>query len=242
VESRAQGCDDTSMPDGRNRTIRVMIAEDQRTFADALRRVIDLEKGLQVVTVAEDGKTAVDLAVENEPDVILMDVEMPDLDGIAATRRIVQARPDAKIVILSAHSDDTLVARAVEAGAAGYLSKTTSVGEVAEAVRAAAMGETLIDADEVGRVLGVLRRRREQDADVRARVDRLTPRQVEILQKMAEGLTPERISHDLGISPQTLRTHVQNILTRLKVHSKIEALALAIRFGRVKPGEPVPLD
>jgi two-component system response regulator DegU len=226
------------MPDEK-RVIRVLIAEDHRTFAEALQRVIDLEKGLQVVTIADNGKEAVDLVVENHPDVVLMDVEMPDLDGIQATRKIRQASPNTQVVMLSAHHDDTLVARAVEAGAAGYLNKTHSVGEVADAVRAAADGEELIDAEEVGRVLTILRRRREEDADSQSRVQRLTPRQIEILQNMADGMSSEQIARSLGISPQTLRTHVQNILTRLKVHSKIEALALAIRHGQVRPTEPL---
>ena len=226
------------MPDEK-RVIRVLIAEDHRTFAEALQRVIDLEKGLQVVTIADNGKEAVDLVVENHPDVVLMDVEMPDLDGIQATRKIRQASPNTQVVMLSAHHDDTLVARAVEAGAAGYLNKTHSVGEVADAVRAAAHGEELIDAEEVGRVLTILRRRREEDADSQSRVQRLTPRQIEILQNMADGMSSEQIARSLGISPQTLRTHVQNILTRLKVHSKIEALALAIRHGQVRPTEPL---
>jgi DNA-binding NarL/FixJ family response regulator len=221
------------------RPIRVLICEDHRTFAEALQRVIDLESGLEVITVAHDGREAVDLAVENRPDVVLMDMEMPELDGIQATRRIMKASPDTKVVILSAHYDDTLVARAVEAGAAGYLTKTRSVGDVADAVRAAAEGEPLIDAEEAGRVMAMLRLRREEDAHARDRVRRLTPRQVEILQKMADGMSSEAISRSLEISPQTLRTHVQNILTRLKVHSKIEALALAIRHGQVTPSQPL---
>lgn len=222
-----------------NGSITVMIVEDQRTFAEALQRVIDLEKGIEVVTVAGDGKSAVDLAVESRPDVILMDIEMPELDGISATRRIRKESPSTHVVMLSAHEDDTMVARAVEAGATGFLSKGGSVDRVAEAVRAAASGEPLIDANEVGRLLAALRRRREDDAGARGRVARLTPRHVEILQRMADGETPDKIAETLGISRQTLRTHVQNILTRLKVHSKVEALALAIRYERVKPKAPV---
>jgi DNA-binding NarL/FixJ family response regulator len=222
--------------------IRVLIVEDHRTFAEALQRVIDLEKGLEVVTIAPDGRSAVDLTVESQPDVVLMDVEMPDLDGIAATRQIKRMSPGTKVVMLSAHHDDTLVARAVEAGAAGYLSKTRSVHDVAQAVRAAAQGEPLLDAEEVGRLLGMLGRRREEDAGARDRVARLTPRQLQILQRMADGESTETIASGLGISRQTLRTHVQNILTRLKVHSKLEALAHAIRYGQVTPKRPVGED
>lgn len=227
------------MPAATSGPIRVLIAEDHKAFAEALQRVIDLEKGLEVVTIASDGATAVDLVVENHPDVVIMDVEMPNLDGIAATRRIKEASPETYVVILSAHQDDTLVARAVEAGASGYLSKTQSVEDVAAAVRAAAGGESLIEADEVARILAALRKRREEDADARARADRLTPRQVEILQLMADGLGSDRIAEKLEISRQTLRTHVQNILTRLKVHSKLEALSYAIRYGKVTPAKPL---
>jgi len=208
--------------------IRVLIVEDHRTFAEALQRVIDLEKGLEVVPIAADGRSAVDLTVQNHPDVVLMDVEMPYLDGIAATRQIKRMSPETKVVMLSAHHDDTLVARAVEAGATGYLPKTRSVQEVAAAVRAAAEGESLIDADEVGRLLGMLGRRREEDAGARDRVARLTPRQLEILQRMADGQSPETIALDLGMSKHTLRTHTQNVLTKLGVHSKLEAVAFAL--------------
>lgn len=220
------------------RTIRVLIADDHKTFSDALKTTIDLEKGLKVTGVVNDGRDAVEIAGKDHPDVVLIDVEMPGMDGIAATREIKIANPETQVVILSAHEDDTLVARAVEAGATGYLSKLQPVADVASAIRAAAKGEALIPPDEVRRILRHLRSRREEDASARARVNRLTGRETQILQLMADGNPTEDIASALNISRHTLRTHVQNILMKLGVHSKLEALAEAIRYGRVTVGDP----
>lgn len=216
------------------RRIRVLIADDHRTFAEALRTVIDLEEGLVVTEVVTDGRAAVEAAANRLPDVVLMDVQMPGLDGIQATQRIKEQNPEARVVVLSAYEDDVLVARAVEAGASGYLSKLRPVTEVAGAVRAAYRGEPLLQPKEVKRVLRHLRTRREEDAAERGRAERLSPRQVEILQMMADGVGPDDIARDLGITHHTLRTHTQNVLTKLGVHSKLQALAVAIRHGKVK--------
>lgn len=221
-----------------DRPIRVLIADDHRTFAEALKTVIDLERGLVVTEVVTDGRTAVDKVAVERPDVVLMDIEMPELDGIAATREIKRLLPEARVVVLSAHDDEQIVAEAVEAGAAGFLSKLRPVTDVAEAVKAAYRGEPLIDPADVHAALQHVRKRREEETDARSRVERLTPRQTEILQRMADGLTPEEIASRLEISPHTLRTHVQNILTKLGVHSKLQALALAIRHGKVDPNRP----
>ncbi|HZD18879.1 MAG TPA: response regulator transcription factor [Actinomycetota bacterium] len=220
------------------RGIRVLIADDHRTFAEALKTVIDLERGIVVTEIVTDGKTAVDRAAAEHPDVVLMDVEMPEMDGIEAIREIKRRDPEARILVLSAHEDDITVARAVEAGASGFLSKLRAVTDVSDAVRAAVRGEELLQPDEVERILGQLRTTREEEEAARSRVERLTPRQVEILQAMADGLAPAEISEQLGISRHTLRTHVQNILTKLAVHSKLQALAVAIRHGKVDATRP----
>lgn len=218
--------------------IRILIADDHRTFAEALKTVFDLERGLVVTEVVTDGRSAIKAVSTEPPDVVLIDLDMPEMDGITATREIKRAHPDARVLVLSAQEDDTLKARAVEAGATGFISKSRPVSELTEAVRAAYRGEELIDAEELHRVLRVLRSRREQDAAIRARTDRLTPRQIEILQLMADGLSPDEIAEALGISRHTLRTHTQNILTKLGVHSKLQALAQAIRHGKVVARPP----
>ena len=219
--------------------IRVLVVDDHRTFAEALAAALELEKGIRVVGKATDAEVAVRLAGEEHPDVVLMDVRMPGTDGIHATRTLKETAPQTRVLMLSAHEDENLVARAVDAGAEGFLSKGVPMKNVAEAVRAASRGENLLPPAEIRRLLSNLRRRRDRDATGRARVDRLTPRETQILQLMADGGSPESIAEEIGISRHTLRTHVQNVLFKLKVHSKLEALAEAIRHGKVRIREPV---
>src|SRR5919106_1453510 len=168
--------------------IRVLVADDHRTFAEALRTAIRVERGLSVVAVTHDGETTIEGASRKRPDVILMDVQMPGVDGITATRRISEDLDGSRVIMLSEFEDEHTVARALDAGAG---------------------------------------------------VAGLTRRETEILQGLARGLSPSRLSEELGISRHTLRTHQQNILFKLKVHSKHEALVLAIRHGKIRTGETV---
>jgi DNA-binding NarL/FixJ family response regulator len=220
-------------------TIKILIADDHRTFAEALKTALAHERGLKVTGMVHDGQAAVEISREKHPDIVLMDVSMPRTDGIAATREIKREQPDTRVVMLSAYEEEHTVARAIDAGASGFLSKMRPMKDVARSIRAAYRGEPLLEPQELRRILRHLRRRRAQDAGDRARVDRLSRRQTEILQGLADGLSPEQLSEKLGISRNTVRTHVQNILFKLKVHSRLEALALAIRHGKIYPGEPV---
>ena len=214
--------------------MRVVVVDDHRSFAEALRVALDLERGVEVAAVCHDGAEALAAVRRKRPHVVLMDLRMPGVDGIAATKAVLEARPEARVVVLSGHDEEADVAQAVEAGAAGFLSKTVPMKDVARVVRAAARGEQLMAPEEVRRMRAVARRRRDQTAALRERVGRLSRRETEILQRMARGLPPAEIALELDISANTLRTHVQNILFKLKVHSKMEALAAAIRFGKVR--------
>lgn len=216
-----------------SRPIRVLIVDDERTFGEALEAALSHESDLKIVEVATGGVEAVHAVDAHHPDVVLMDVAMPGMNGIEATRRIKAEDPEAKVVILSGHEDPLLLARAVQAGAAGLVRKTEEIEAVASSVRRAYRGEEIHDHDELEAALRRLRHRRHQDADARQRVQRLTPRERQILGQMATGASPDAIAEDLGMSPNTLRTHTQNILTKLAVHSKMEALILAIRHGVV---------
>ena len=213
--------------------ITVLIVDDERTFGEALEVALEREKDLHVVHVATDGREAVASAGEHRPDVVLMDDSMPGMSGIEATRRIIQIDPQATVVILSGTDEEHMLARAVQAGAAGVVSKTEGVRDVAVTVRRVHRGEAIHDQGEVEVAQRRLRHRRGQEDDIKERLDRLTPREIEILTAMASGRTPEEIARVLGMSPNTLRTHSQNILTKLRVHSRMEALVLAIRHGKV---------
>jgi DNA-binding NarL/FixJ family response regulator len=217
----------------------VLVADDHRSFAEALRTAIRVEHGISVVGVTHDGEATIEMAEQKQPDVVLMDVQMPGIDGITATRRIAEEVDGARVIMLSAFEDEHTVARALDAGAVGFLSKGRPMRDVIASIRTAHRGEPLIDPDEIRRILTQLRKKRALDAADRARVERLTRRETEILQGLARGLSPRRLSDELGISRHTLRTHQQNILFKLKVHSKHEALVLAIRHGKVRTGEAV---
>jgi DNA-binding NarL/FixJ family response regulator len=213
--------------------ITILIVDDERTFGEALEVALDREEDLQILEVATDGADAIRLVRERQPDVVIMDVSMPGMNGIEATRRILETKPDTAVLVLSGHEDEHLLARAVQAGAAGLLRKTEAVEDVADSIRKAHQGEPLHDDDDLERAMRRLRHRRDADDDARRRLDRLTPRETEILELMARGMTPEEIATSLKMSPNTLRTHTQNVLTKLGVHSKMEALVLAIRHGKV---------
>lgn len=220
-------------------SIRIVIADDHRAFAEALAATMRMEKDLSIVAVVHDGEAAIEVALNKEPDVVVMDLQMPGVDGIAATRRIKEAHPETHVVILSASEGEYERARALDAGAEGYLSKERSVKDVTSSVRDVSRGKNLVSPEEARRILAHLRKRRERDSAERERVARLTPRETEILQGLADGLSTERLALKLEISRNTLRTHVQNILFKLRVHSKVEALALAIRHGKVRGEDPV---
>jgi DNA-binding NarL/FixJ family response regulator len=215
-------------------SIRVVVADDHRTFAESLRIALHSEPGIRVVAVCHDGAEAMEAIRTKRPDVVLMDVVMPGVDGIAATRSMRESEDDTTVLMLSAQDDDDIAGRALEAGAAGFVSKSVPLKDVVRIVRAAARGEPVLAPEEVRRLTAAARKRREQAAALRERVTRLSARETEILQRMADGASPADIARAMRISPNTVRTHVQNILFKLKVHSKVEALAAAIRFGKVR--------
>jgi DNA-binding NarL/FixJ family response regulator len=220
--------------------ITVVIVDDHRSFGEALEVALSTQDDLSVLEVVTDGETAVERAHTTHPDVVLMDLQMPGVNGIEATRKIHEEAGGTAVIILSGQDDDVALARAIQAGARGYLPKTEAVVGLADAIRRAYRGEPLHTSTEVEESLRKLRRRRASDGDLAQRIERLTPRELEILQRMADGDTPERIAADLGMSRHTLRTHTQNVLTKLGVHSKLDAIVAAIRYGKVRTVEVAP--
>ena len=225
---------------GADDDIKVVIVDDHRSYGEALQIALDGEDDLKVIEVVTDGESAIEVANEKHPDVMLVDVQMPGVDGLEATRRIHRDAAGTKVILLSGHDDDVVLARAVEAGARGFLKKTQTVSDLADAIRRAYRGEPLHAVTEVELSLARFRTQRRSDGELAQRVERLTPRELEILQKVAAGETSASISEELGMSRHTLRTHIQNVLTKLGVHSKTDAVVAAIRFGKVRTTETLP--
>ena len=209
----------------------MLVADDHRPFAEALALAIEREKDL-TATVALSALDALESAERDLPSVALVDVELRGMGGIEAIRRIRAASGDTNVIALFA-DDDLTQARALEAGARGFVSAVTPLAEVPAMIRMATRGVPLVEGEEVNRLFRVLRHRRHQEATERQRAGRLTPRQLEILQLLSDGVSPSVIAEQLHMRPATLRTHVQNILTRLGAHSKVEAVSIAMRHGKI---------
>ena len=213
--------------------VRLLICDDHRVLTDALVLVVERDEALSMVgPPVRSPDEAIDACREHRPDVVLMDISFEgEMDGVQATRLIKEACPDTNVVIMTAHHDELLMVEAVEAGASGYLSKTEGVEAVLEAAKAAARGEILIDAHTLARSMARVAREREARRDVRFLLDQLTDREGEILGLLTEGLRNDDIAARLFISPFTVQTHIGNILRKLRVRSRAEAVAFALRRG-----------
>lgn len=209
---------------------RVLLIDDHRLVREGLRRTLE-DAGIEVVGEAQDGAEGISLAENLRPDVVLMDVSMPVLDGITATRRIRARAPEAKVVILTMHADTELLERARSAGAAGYLIKDASSGEVVQAVRRAADGHRVLSP-------GILDHPEVEDVTsgtepATGAVADLTPRELQILQLLADGLSPKGVADQLVISPKTVRNHLTKVYEKLGVNSRSQALVEALRHGLI---------
>jgi DNA-binding NarL/FixJ family response regulator len=219
--------------------VTLLICDDHKILTDALATVVGLDPTLVMVTPpVHDPVTAIEVCTEQLPDVVLMDIVFKGdgsdaMTGIDATRRIKEVSPSTKVVIMTAHDEDRLLVEAVEAGASGFLGKDEAAEELLSAAKAAADGEVLIDPATLTRLLAQVAREREAQRDAQNLLDDLTDREREILQLLAEGMRNDDIAAKLFISPQTVQTHVRNILGKLRVHSKLEAVAFAVKHGAI---------
>jgi len=213
--------------------ITVLVADERRSVAEAMALALARDPGFRV-EVALSSSEAVRMAARDGSGVMLLDLGMPGLGGFESIRRVREAAPDVRVIAMAAADDDLTWARAVEAGAAGYVTTTTGLDELPGLVRRAARGGSIMAPDDEARLFRLLRRQRHQDSTERQRANRLTARQLEILQLTADGVAPGEIAERLRMSPLTLRTHMQNILTRLGVHTKLEAVTVALRHGKLK--------
>ncbi len=213
--------------------LRVLLAEDHDLVREGTRRLLEQNDDLVVVGEAADGEEAVRLAAKLAPDVVVMDVRMPKLNGIEATRAVKSAQPGVHVLVLSAHEDETYVFPLLEAGADGYLLKTTSGGELAQAIRSVARGQSVFDSEIMGKVVGHLAGKK-QTYSGEGMVEALTEREMEVLRALGTGKSNKEIAADLLISAYTVQVHVRNIMGKLGVSSRTEAVAYGLRQGWLK--------
>lgn len=212
-------------------SIRMLLADGQSLFREAVKVVLGSEPGIEIVAEAADGLEAVAEAQRAHPDVALVDLNLPNCDGVRATFLITEQVPECRVIVLADEEDDHTLVDAIEAGASGYLTKESPLSELIDATRATYRGETLIPRRMLGSLLRrLILRRREQDEALR-RTSRLTRREREVLALLAEGADNDAIAQALVISPQTARTHIQNVLSKLEVHSRLEAAAFVVQNG-----------
>jgi DNA-binding NarL/FixJ family response regulator len=216
--------------------VRVLVADDQALVREGLVTLLGLIPGIEVAGAAADGEEAVRLAREVRPDVVLMDLRMPRVDGVEATRRLLAGRPDARVVVLTTYTDDESIVAALQAGAVGYLTKDSSAEEIARAVRTVHAGETLLEPAVQRRLIESLRGRPAAPPAQPPRPDDLTPREVEVLRLIAGGLSNREIARRLFVSEATVKTHINNIFSKAGLRDRAQAVRYAYERGLASPG------
>lgn len=211
--------------------IRILIADDHTVVREGLKMFLKLDPELEVVGLAANGAEALQLAREFKPDVVLMDLLMPVMDGIAATAAIRHEMPEVEVIALTSVLEDAAVGNAIRAGAIGYLLKDTEVDELRSAIKRAAAGQVQLSPKVAARLLREVRA--PERAEPETQTERLTERELEVLRLLARGLSNKEISRGLAISERTVQTHVSNILSKLGMSSRMQAALYAVRIGLV---------
>lgn len=214
--------------------IRVAVVDDQRLFVDGVVRILNAQPGMEVVGKAHDGEKAVELCLEHEPDVVLMDISMPEMDGVTATRRLRDLLPSTSIVILTVHSDDSNVFRGIKAGALGYLLKDCTPEDLTHAIRTVHSGHTIMAPDIAQKMLATFENDRHGNPML---TPRLTERELEVIKSLALGKSNKEIAQELDIAEKTVRNHASNIYRKLHIFDRTQAVIYAIRKGLVDLNE-----
>jgi DNA-binding NarL/FixJ family response regulator len=222
------------------RQVRVVLVDDDNLMRAGLKAVLRSDSSVEVVGEAGDGRAGVGLVAELAPDIVLMDVRMPDLDGIAATRELQARDPDAKVVILTTFEDDEYIFGALKAGASGFLLKRTAPEELLAAIHAVAAGDSLLSPSVTRTVIEQMARQPTPEVAAAEELDELTPREREVLLVIARGLSNAEIADALVIEESTVKTHVKRILMKLNVRDRVHAVIFAYETGLTRPGPKAP--
>ena len=216
------------MSNGEQESIRVAVVDDQRLFTKGLSGLVDMLPGVEVVGVAHDGEEGVELCRKEEPDVVLMDISMPKLDGISATREIKDLLPQTAVIILTGHEEDEHVFKGIKAGAQGYLLKDSEPEDLSRAIRTVYAGDTIIAPELAQKMLSTF----ESGGPRGSRLaPPLTERELEVIRALAQGMSDRQIAQSLAISEKTVRNHTSNIYRKLHIFDRTQAVIYAIREG-----------
>lgn len=216
--------------------IKVLIADDQALLRGGLRAILEAEDDIAVVAEAQDGVAAVDETLRVHPDVVLMDIRMPRLDGLEATKRLIASGTRSRILVITTFDRDEYVYRALQVGAAGFLLKSVSGERLVAGVRTVANGESLLDPAITTRLIEHFLARPDLDATARSQLAALTAREREILLLLARGLSNAEMGRELFLSETTVKSHVTRMLGKLGVSSRVQAVIVAYETGLVRPG------
>ncbi len=209
--------------------IKVLFVDDHEMVRIGVTSYLSAQSDIEVVAEADNGARGVELALELRPDIVLMDLVMKEMDGIEATRRIIEAWPEAKIIIVTSFLDDEKVYPALEAGATSYMLKTSKASDIANAVRATYQGQTVLEPEVTGKMMTKMRQKQVSHPH-----EQLTEREMEILLLIAEGKTNQEIADEVFIALKTVKVHVSNILGKLEVNDRTQAVIYAFKHGLVK--------
>jgi len=223
-------------------SIRVLLVDDDDLMRAGLRSVLSSDETIEVVGEAGDGRAAIERVRELRPDVVLMDVRMPNLDGIAATREALAARAETKVVILTTFEEDDYIFGALSAGASGFLLKRSSPEALIGALHSVAAGDSLLSPSVTRRVIERMAKQPAPETSSSERLEELTPREREVLELVARGLSNSEIASALVIEESTVKTHVKRILMKLRLRDRVQAVIFAYESGLTRPGSGTPAE
>lgn len=229
-------------------TTKIVIIDDHQLFREGVKRILDFEKNFQVVAEGDDGSEALELMEKHNPDVFIMDINMPKMNGVEATKQLVEANPNAKVIVLSIHDDENYVTHALQTGACGYLLKEMDADALVDAVKVVAEGGSYLHPKVTHNLVREYRRLLEngannsggattlayQQVEIRRPLHLLTRRECEVLQLLADGKSNKAIGEALFISEKTVKNHVSNILQKMNVNDRTQAVVVAIKNGWVE--------